>query len=187
VPVTLRCELVCEDVEQEKLIRPLLARVLRCKVKVAPRKPAGGATFVLGRVAEAAKYLRQRPNETVALVIVIDGDELGLRGRLRDIGDRLSAAGLDPGELDERMVTFVPSRNVETWELWLSGRRDLNETTDYKHEAERVLGAGSRRVLVDAWLVQLSPDDAAEERMKLPALAHARLELARLRQMWVHG
>lgn len=187
MPVTLRCELVCEDVEQEKLIRPLLERVLRCRVKVAPRKPAGGATFVLGRVAEAAKYLRQRPNETVTLVIVVDGDEGGQRGRMREISERLSAAGFDTGNLDERIVTFVPSRNVETWELWLSGRRDLDETTDYKHEAQRVLGTGSRRGLVDAWLVQLSPGDAADEQAKLPALAHARLELARLRQMWAHG
>ncbi|MBN1605744.1 MAG: hypothetical protein JW940_03885 [Polyangiaceae bacterium] len=151
-----------------------------------PRKPRGGATFVLSRLANAATYVRQRPHEAVALVIVIDGDDVGLQGRLREIAQRLDAAGFDARKPDERIARCVPSRNVETWELWLSGRRDLNESTDYKREAQPQLGTGSRDTLVEAWLVPLSPDQQEEEQAKLPALTHARHELARLRQARAH-
>jgi hypothetical protein len=82
VPTKLRCTLLCEDLEQEKLFRPLLERLFG-RVRVEPRKPNGGAAFVLSRLGPAATYVRQRPSEAVGLLVVIDGDEAGLHGRLR--------------------------------------------------------------------------------------------------------
>lgn len=66
MPERLRCWLLCEDIEQERLFRPILERHFR-RVYVEPRKPHGGASFVLQRVERLANYIRQHHQEAVGL------------------------------------------------------------------------------------------------------------------------
>lgn len=182
MPGKLRCSLLCEDLEQERLFRPLLERLLRRRIRVEPRKPHGGFTFVLARLRETALYVRQRPQEAVGLLVVIDGDQVGFQGRLAEIRKSLREAGIESEEPD-RVAVCIPTRNIETWALWLCGVSDLEEQTDYKsryrQEFKPVLG---RNDLVEAWLTT-SPERREAEARRLPALAHGRTEIERLRKL----
>lgn len=181
MPQRLRCSLLCEDIEQERLFRPILERHFS-RVYVEPRKPHGGASFVLQRVERLANYIRQYHQESVGLLVVIDGDTAGLQERLDAI--RL-AAGLTGAAWEERVAKCVPSRSVETWEIWLCGRHDVDEQTQYKEffrrEVER--GAMSSRKAVEAWVLPLTPEERQIEENRLPALAHGRREVDRLRRL----
>ena len=177
----LRCSLLCEDEEQELLFRPILERLFHQRPRVEPRRPNGGFTFVLARLADAAKYLKQRPKQAVALLVVIDGDEAGFQRRRREIDAKLRAEGFDVKKL-ARIAVCVPSRNVETWELWLCGIRDLDEHTDFKDRFQREVKQRKigRRQLADSWF------DAKQRRAEketLPALASGRAEIERLKKL----
>jgi hypothetical protein len=180
VPKRLRCQLLCEDIEQERFFRPVLERHFH-RVYVEPRKPHGGASFVLQHIKRLADYIRQHHQEAVGLLVVIDGDAAGLQGRLDEIR---TAAGLAGAAWEERIARCVPSRSVETWEMWLCGQRELDERTSYKEayrrECER--GAMSARKAAGAWFVILTPEEQQAEEARLPALAYGRKEVARLRQ-----
>lgn len=180
MPERLRCWLLCEDVEQERLFRPILEHHFR-RVYVEPRKPHGGASFVLQRVERLANYIRQYHQETVGLLVVIDGDTAGLQGRLKDIQ---AAAGFSGASWEGRIARCVPSRSVETWEMWLCGERQIDEQTSYKEAFRREMERGvmSSRKAVEAWFVPLTPEEAVTEEKRLPALAHGRKEVARLQR-----
>ena len=171
--------MLCEDVEQEQLFRPILERLFR-RVRVEPRRRNGGFTFVLARLADVARYLRQRPGEAVGLLVVIDADVAGFQQRQEEVKEAIREAGLDLKSMD-RVAVCIPSRNVETWELWLYGIRDLDEQTDFKNRFHREVKQGLRpKQLVDAWFAGLSEAQRQEEARILPALARGREEIKRL-------
>ncbi len=178
MPKRLRCQLLCEDVEQERLFRPILERHFR-RVYVEPRKARGGVSFVLQHIQRLADYIRQRHQEAVGLLVVIDGDTAGLQKRLEEIR---TAAGFTGTAWEERIAICVPSRSVETWEMWLCGRRELDERTSYKEiyrrEVER--GTMSSRKAVEAWFAILTSEERQTEESWLPALSHGRREVDRL-------
>jgi len=177
----LRCLLLCEDIEQERLLRPIMERHFR-RVYVEPRKPHGGASFVLQRVEQLANYIRQHQQEAVGLLVVIDGDKAGLQGRLEEI---YAAAGLTRrAAWEKKIARCVPSRNIETWEMWLCGAREVDEQTDYKETFRREVerGAMSAPMAVEAWFAPLTPEQRQIEEVRLPALAHGRKEVTRLQQ-----
>ena len=179
MPKKLRCLLLCEDIEQERLFRPILERCFH-RIRVEPRKQHGGATFVLQQVKRLADWIRKRPQEAVGLLVVIDGDTAGFQRRLQEIA---AAAGLTGASWEERIGRCVPCRSVETWEMWLCGERELDEQTSYKHDFQRQVEQGemSARQAAEAWL-DTPPDQQAEE-ARLPALALGRKEVARLRDL----
>lgn len=180
MPVRLRCSLLCEDLEQERLFRPLLERLLQRRIRVEARKPHGGFTFVLARLKEAARYVRRRPQEAVGLVVVVDGNSVGFQGRLVEIRRVLREAGIDD-EQPDRIAICIPTRNVETWCLWLCGVSDLDEQTDYKSRYHREFKVGPRE-LAEAWLTT-PPERREAEARSLPALARGRAEIERLRRL----
>jgi hypothetical protein len=180
VPKRLRCWLLCEDLEQERLFRPILERHFH-RIHVEPRKPHGGASFVLQQVGRLANYIRRYHQEAVGLLVVIDGDTAGLQRRLEEIRAAADFAG---AAWEEQIGTCVPSRSVETWEMWLCGEREVNEQTQYKQAFRREVerGAMSARRAVEAWLAPLTPEERQTEESRLPALAHGRREVNRLQQ-----
>jgi len=179
----LDCLLLCEDKEQESLIRPILKRQFS-RVHVEPRKPQGGIAFVFQQYARLVKgIIRRYPQEARGLVVVVDGDTAGYPQRLEELDPCLLDAGYERRDIKkERIAVCVPCRNVETWEIWLCGRRDLNESDDYKPDfkAEKRRGAMSSEMALQAWFAQVSEADASAERAHLPSLSNGRAELARL-------
>jgi hypothetical protein len=85
-------------------------------------------------------------------------------------------------DLDERIAICVPSRTVETWELWLCGRRDLDETTQYKDDFRHQVAKGSMssRQAAKAWHAALSSKQRELEVARVPALVAGRAQITRL-------
>jgi hypothetical protein len=94
-------------------------------------------------------------------------------------------AGGDPLRPDELIALCVPTRNVETWALWLCGRRDLDEATDYKTTFANLARKDSRirARTIDAWFSAVDPKDVVIESSRLPSLTSGRAELVRLRAL----
>lgn len=181
MPNKLRCSLLCEDLEQERLFRPILERLFH-RVRVEPRRREGGFTFVFARLADAARILRQKPDEAIGLLVALDADADGFRRRYEEVMTALRQEGLAGKSLD-RVAVCIPARNVETWELWLWGARDLDEHKDFKSMFRREVRPGLRpKQLVEAWFAELSEGQRQEEARILPALAHGREEIRRLQK-----
>jgi hypothetical protein len=178
--------LLCEDKEQERLFRPILEKLFGGFVRVlrGKKNKTGGFTFVFSAALQnEAKYVRRRPQEAVGLLVVVDGDQVGRRGRLEQIQEVLRREGFETKDrMPDRIAACIPSRNVETWELWLGGFRDLDEHTDYKTKFQRKLKKISRSQLLEAWFSP-SPEQRQAEEQVLPALAHGRAEIDRLRKL----
>ncbi len=184
MPNKLRCLLLCEDKGHEQLFRPILEKTFGWhRVRVAARRgKEGGFTFVLSRLKVAVGFLRQHTGEAVGLLVAVDADDAGFQRRYEDIKKAFHKEGLD-GKGLERVAICIPSRNVETWKLWLCGFRDLDEHRDFKKRFEHEANAGVRsKQLVEAWYAHLSKQEAEEEARVLPALAHGRREVDRLQQ-----
>ncbi len=184
MPGRLRCSLLCEDVGQEQLFRPLLEALLHrhIRIRVEPRKPHGGFTFVLSNLKKSAQYILRHPNEDVALLVVVDGDRTGFRGRLAEVRAALREVGIHD-EKPARIAICVPTRNVETWKLWLCGARDLDEIVDNKARYQQEHKSGVHRSqLVEAWL-GLTKEQLAAASERLPSLVHGRAEIERLRSL----
>jgi hypothetical protein len=116
------------------------------------------------------------------LLVVVDGDQVGFQGRLAEIRNALREAGIEDEEPD-RIAICIPTRNVETWALWLCGVSDLEEQTDYKWRYRQEFKPGlGRHDLVEAWLTT-PPERRQAEARHLPALAHGRAEVERLRRL----
>jgi hypothetical protein len=181
VPNKLRCFLLCEDIEHEQLFRPILERLFR-RVYVEARRPHGGFTFVLARLADVARILRKKPDEAIGLLVALDADDAGFQRRYEDVMKALREEGL-AGKSLNRVAVCIPARNVETWELWLYGIRDLDEHTDFKARFHHKVKPGLRpKQLVEAWFAELSAAERQEEARILPALARGREEIKRLRK-----
>jgi hypothetical protein len=172
--------LLCEDVEQERFFRPILEHHFR-RIYVEPRKPHGGASFVLQNIERLARYIRQRHQEAVGLLVVIDGDTAGLHERIEAIR---AAANFSGAAWEGKIATCVPSRSVETWAMWLCGEHEVDEQTSFKNAFRREVERGtmSSRKAAEAWFAPLSPEEQRTEESRLPALAHGRREVDRLRR-----
>lgn len=180
MPRRLRCMLLCEDLNQERFFLPILERALKGSVHVEPRLPNGGIGFVLAQLSRCGKILKRHPAESRGLVVVVDGDDAGLTGRLKQIDEVLERVGLPPRSAEQRMAVCVPSRTIETWLLWFLATDDVDETSDYKRAFERTWGNDPRAVrrASDAWF---EPPAVEVEAQRLRALTHARGELQRLK------
>ena len=180
----LRGVLLCEDTEHERFFRRLLLRrwFKRLRVeRIRDRKGAGDA-YVIVKFAQEVRVARRWRNENYALVVAIDGDRVKMHERLRQLDQQLVDAGLPKRGEDEMIVICVPTWSIETWELWLCGRRDLDEDSDYKSRFRKAQrrGTASAKDAVDAWFRSLSPEEDKLERETLPALAAGRVEVRRL-------
>ena len=176
----LRCSLLCEDVEQEKFFRPILERLFG-RVTVEPRRPgaAGGAPFVMARLADLVSKFRRKGREATGLVVVVDGDTFGLDSRIAEVDDVLQRHALTKLSASERIAVCVPCRNIETWELWLCGFEEIDETRDFK----KLTSGNHAKKAAKAWFDVQGPERAKAERARVPALVHARKQIKRLEEL----
>jgi len=174
----MRCSLLCEDVEQERFFRPILERVFGTRVNVEARKPAGGAPFVMAQLPRLVKGIRQRHQEAAGLIVVVDGDTLGLAARINEINGYLARAGMEGLRNVDKVAVCVPCRNIETWCLWFCNVRPLNEIDDFKSRWRKE--AHKTREAADAWFAPTAPAEVDAEKNTLPALSAARAEINRV-------
>ena len=175
----MRCVLVCEDREQERFFRPVLERVFKrpVRVQVGGGRVGGGIAYVRRQFAIEVKIVRQRHQEASGLVVAIDGDAVGQVQRCRELDEVLRKSGEHGLDASERVAVCVPTRTIETWEVWFCDRDQvsIDESTDYK---SWVTPDHARRA-AKAWF-DSPPED---EKMSVPSLSRARQELARLAKL----
>jgi hypothetical protein len=182
MPRRLDCLLLCEDIEQEQFFRPILKRMFG-RVHVEPRKPPAGINFVFESYARlVTERVRRYPQQARGLVVVVDGHKAGTLRRLNDLNQRLEMAGHAKRDAKEKIAACIPCRTVETWELWLCGRRDLNESDDYKADwqIEKRKATMDAKKAAAAWFCQLSQEARKAESTPLPSLRAGRAELDHL-------
>jgi len=179
----LRGVLLCEDVEHERfflrLLSPKWFAQRKLRVERIPNNQGAGDAWVLERYAKEVRFARSKRSENWALIVAIDGDHYKLKERLRQLEKRLRDEGLSGRNEGERIVVFIPTRSIETWELWLCGERQIDESKDFKDIFRRAQNASGKKA-VEAWLPQLSPKEEVLEKKRLPSLAAGRKELERL-------
>ena len=128
--------LLCEDQQQATFVRRFLksrlgyeARELRRRLRIEMAQAGRGAAdqFVLERFPrEVAAYRRQAGRRQTRLLVMIDGDRIGVEGRTQRFDDACRNRQIEPRKDTEKIVVLVPTWNIETWLYWLDGH-DVDE------------------------------------------------------------
>ena len=72
---------------------------------------------------------RQHPRPF--LVVVIDGDNVGVQRRKESLAAACESAGVDNRALDGAVTILAPTWNIETWLAYLGGERVDESKSDY--------------------------------------------------------
>jgi hypothetical protein len=183
-----RLHALCEDSLHQRFVESLADRwgigPRQRRIDASPAARGSASQYVLDHYPAAVKRWRaESHDENVGLLVVVDGDELGLARRRRQLEQKLRDVDMAPIAASDPVAIFVPTWHIETWIAWLCGHRPVDESTRYKldepagREVARMIqqGAYSPRHAANAW----SPP-AEDEEVHLPALAHAREEARRV-------
>lgn len=165
-----RIRVWCEGHRDEAFLR----RVLACEgfeprdltFNVAPRGRGSASSWILEQFQREvlAQAKRCRNQEELFFLVAIDGDAVGLDGRLAQLAARGS---------DSRIAAFVPCWSVETWLLHLSGNSvDESRSLKARIASELEFREMLRSVTCSAWKAAASQG--------LPSLQGAHRELGRL-------
>ena len=126
--------ILCEDTQHEAFCRRFLKatgwsdRSIRVVKAPAPRGAA--EQFVRRQFPEELRAHRSRHVDQ-ALVVMIDGDNRGVRARLNDLDAACRSAGVAERARNERVGVFVPTWNIETWLAYLGGDQADEGRPDY--------------------------------------------------------
>jgi hypothetical protein len=166
-----------EDNTHDSFMRRLVERLRWKPVRFVRCGDSAGVLKSLGREVDGLR--ERRDQKSLCLVVVIDADEKGLKGRvdqlLRRIADDTSAGARAD---EERIALVVPALEIENWYVHLCcpDARPVDEERDYKLSLEwkalkKDLATASKRA-VDAWAPLPGRADP-------PSLVAARSELER--------
>jgi hypothetical protein len=175
-----RVKLICEDRRQEQFFRQILGK-RNLRILDVDRPPAGhgsASAYVLGKLPDAVRELRSKNHQRgFGILFAVDGDNLGLTGRLAQIQESLQSVGL---AAPARLALAIPTWSIETWLLWLTDGRILDEAESHKQTFEREFRdsrdqAAAIRHASTQW-ARIEADGL------LPSLDHGRGEIDRLTQ-----
>jgi hypothetical protein len=156
-----RLALLCEDRRTERFVR-LLCERYRIRVMrpdVSPHGKGAASAWVLRNYAALVrKHRAKRFQAHLGLLVVIDGDNVGVKARLQQLDEALERAGIERRGSGEPIAIFVPTWSVETWLAHLGGAEGIDEVKALKDEGRlRALwGDGTAevatiRAAVSAW------------------------------------
>lgn len=150
--MTWRIDLVCEDRRTERFVTRLCERygIKVLTVHVAPSGKGSGESWVRKQLPGHVKKLRSKNYQaSLGLWVVIDADKEGLHGRRRELHEELTAHGVDPASVADRLAVLIPAWCIETWLASLNGIEGLTEETSYKEPSVPVHGEELARALRD--------------------------------------
>lgn len=167
-----RVRVLCEDGQHEAFARRLLEDVFHIHrnaidVEKAPKGEGAASNWVVRRYCDSIVPLhrRTRNQRNLGFVIMVDGDNVGFKGRMA----ALQAEERTP---EDRIAILAPTWSIETWVLWLRNEQ-VGESEQTK---ARLSSDDFRRALRDAITRWQAPPREGE----LPSLAQGRVELMRL-------
>lgn len=123
----LNITVLCEDKQHEAFIRRFLKKRNRRVYAVQRASSGAGDRFVMDKFPSQLDAVRRCGG---ILVTMIDGDNHSIERRLRQLDDVCSKSGVSPRKTTDKVVVFVPVRNIETWLAYLDGET-VNETDSY--------------------------------------------------------
>ncbi len=124
---------------------------------------------------ELKSYRSNRGAVGQALVVMLDGDDRGVRARRAELEAACEASGVAAPAAGERVALFVPTWNIETWFAYLDGQ-DVDEG---KKDYSRLSREGECQRHVDA-LVKMCRQGQLRQPAP-PSLEAACQEYGRLR------
>lgn len=74
---------------------------------------------------------RQSPPRRKGLVVMIDGDALGVSRRKSTLGVACQTMGVNPRDDGDQVAVLVPTWNIETWLAYLRGETVDEARRDY--------------------------------------------------------
>lgn len=146
---------------------------------VSPRGKGAASAWVLRNYAALVRKRRSKNFQAnLGLLVVIDGDNVGVTARLEELDEQLDIAGLERRRPVESIAVFIPTWSVETWLAHLGGAEGVDESRALKDESRlRALwGDGAAEAVtikaaVAAWHGSMPP---------LPSLVAAYTEAPRV-------
>jgi hypothetical protein len=168
----VRVVLLCEDRDQERFFRRYCENKQldgSPRVKIAPNGSGSAEQWVRENFAKELKALRSYGKERVGLIVVVDGDTVGVNARKKQLDEAAKNGGVNTRTKTERVAICVPTRNIETWVYALCRDGDVTETADYS----KIVTKEEKDKAASLWV---STDDARG----LPSYRDTREELKRI-------
>ena len=180
----LRITLLCEDRLQEQFF------VTVCEEQgwqvidrhVAPRGHGAASQWVREQFSERVMYHRRWPREQRALLVGIDGDNMGVSDRNTELDAKLRATGEQGRRMDEAIALLVPTWSIETWILFLHDGQVVPENQPSKehlparYKADKERGTLKSEVIRQVRVAWTRGDSHPD----LPSLEGGRAEVTRL-------
>lgn len=126
----LRGVVVVEDQRTQRFLMRLLAHLGftgRFEYQIAPAGQGAAERWVLLRAIEEIAAQRARAHQRLSVVVVRDGDNVGVAVRMEEVDQALVAAGQAKRSIHERIALPVPTWSVETWLLHLLGEQQVDQ------------------------------------------------------------
>ena len=120
---------LCEDKQQEAFIRRFFKKRNR-EIYAVPRSKTSagsGEQSVRNKYPDQLDAIRKRGG---ILVVMIDGDGHRIDQRQKHLDDACKQKGISPRKSSDKVVVFVPMRNIETWLAYLDSKH-VDETVVY--------------------------------------------------------
>lgn len=128
--------LVCEDQQQEAFARRFLrqASIVKDLHHLRVERSPGGRGAADRFVQETYVVeldAGRRSHVASTLLLLTDGDAIGLEGRLRRLDEACKRHGVAARSPTDRAAVFVPTWNIETWLAYLDGETVEESRKDY--------------------------------------------------------
>jgi hypothetical protein len=124
---------ICEDKQHKsfasRFLRSMGWKRHEIRIKQCSLRRGAGEQRVREVYTEELKNLRSS-HVNRALVAIVDGDTLGVQGRMRQFDRRCEEFKIQPRQEKEKVAIIVPTRSIETWIEFLKGN-PVDETTTY--------------------------------------------------------
>ncbi|MCK5687777.1 hypothetical protein KAI87_00840 [Myxococcota bacterium] len=129
--------ILCEDSQQEVFIRRFLAKqgwpTRRLRIEKSPAGSGSAEDYVRKRFPFELKSYRSKLGQVnQALIVMMDGDNKGVKLRLRELDEscRTQTPPIEVRRDNERVAIFIPTWRIESWFAYLDGQ-DVNEAERY--------------------------------------------------------
>jgi hypothetical protein len=128
--------LLCEDKQQATFTRRLLNEMRwstrRLRIEQAPPGRGSAEQFVRERFpTELAAHRARRGSVGQALLVMLDGNSRGARGRGAELDAACRSRSVAAREPAERVLVLVPTWRIETWFAYLDGETVDEAKPDY--------------------------------------------------------
>lgn len=132
---THKYTILCEDKLTHCYVRHFLIAQGISGRKIFPLPlPADGCgeQYVRQEFPKYLSVLRSKNFDSNVLVVALDADKRTLLERKNQLDDACNAADVPLRSESDRLLVFIPKRNIETWIKYFDGAT-VNEEEDYAH------------------------------------------------------